>query len=335
MLSNIKLDMIDPKMITLQQKKIYQDYCRDISFDDFVKKANQIYFDLEPEVYNEKHPEIDKFEADRWNNLAKKYFIADKPLRILDLGSGSGFVAEHVCRNLKKEDTFVFSDVSEKMLDYCKNKFKDKFNCKLEFKRLGGELLDFPTNSFDIVSMNSVLHHIPDTEKILEEVNRVLKFGGSLIIAHEVNKAFFENKIIFTNYKIFRVLGNKKAFLESLFNHIGLLSFYERYFKVDKPGDYDALLDKVNKELLEQKVIYKPLSPSKMGLIMETYSSIGFDVDGLANYTANLTLVEKTTYNHLNDNPTSWILKLYDKFLSILFPNSGKSFIAIFQKSSK
>jgi len=70
-----------------------------------------------------------------------------------------------------------------------------------------------------------------------------------------------------------------------------------------------------------------------MGLIMEVYSSTGFDVDGLAGYTSDLVLIEKKTYNHLNDNPTMWVSKLYEKMLSILFPNSGKSFIAVFQKS--
>ena len=70
-----------------------------------------------------------------------------------------------------------------------------------------------------------------------------------------------------------------------------------------------------------------------MGLIMEIYSSIGFDVDNLANHTTNLVLKEKKTYNHLNDNPTNWALKLYDKVLSLLFPNAGKNFIAVLQKS--
>lgn len=320
-------------MITEQQKKIYAKYSvSGISFDDFVKKTNEIYFNFEPEMYDEKHPEIKKFEADRWSDLAKKYFTYEKPLRVLDIGSGSGFVANHVCKNLKKEDIFVFSDISQEMLDYCRNQFTGMFDCQLEFKKIYSAALDFPDNYFDIVTMNSVLHHIPDTENIMREVNKVLKKGGNLIIAHEVNSDFFKNKIVWTNYKIMRVFSGKKEFLESLFNHIGLINFYRKFFKKNT-GDYDALLEKINKELLDQKVISEPLSPSKMGLIMELYSSIGFDVDNLANCTSSLVLKEKKTYNHLNSNPTVWIAKLYDKVLSQLFPNSGKNFIAVFQKS--
>jgi ubiquinone/menaquinone biosynthesis C-methylase UbiE len=321
-------------VITEQQKKIYTTHvCDGVSFDELVKKANEIYFDIEPEMYDEKHPEIKKFEADRWNGLAKKYFTSNRSLRVLDIGCGSGFVADHVCNNLKKEDTFVFTDISKEMLDYCENHFRDKFKCRLEFKTINSETLGFPDDCFDIVTLNSVLHHIPDTKKILQEINRVLKTEGILIIAHEVNSAFFKHKILWTNYKIIRIFSNRRMFLESLFNHLGLINLYTRYFKSNEVSYYEMLYEKVNEELINQKFICKPLSPSKMGLIMELYSSTGFDIDNLAKHTSNLVLIEKKTYNHLNDNPTILLLKLYEKILSVLFPNSGKSFVAVFQKS--
>ncbi len=302
-------------MITEQQRRIYTDYVYNtVNFDDFVKKANEIYFNLEPEAYDDKHPEISEFEIERWNNLARKYFLTNKTLQVLDLGSGSGFVADHVCQNLKKEDTFVFADVSEKMLEYCKKRFKNKFVCKLEFKQINSKLLDFPDGYFDIVTMNSVLHHIPDTENILKEINRVLKINGHLIIAHEVNRDFFKHKILWTNYRIMRILKNKGAFIESLCSHLGLIGFYEHYLRSINVGGGDELLDGVNKELMNQKIIHKPLSPSKLGLVMETYSSIGFDIESLVGGT-NLILEKKETYNHLNDNPTNFALKLYDRNL--------------------
>lgn len=321
-------------MITEQQKNIYTSYVKNgISFDDFVKKINEIYFNLEPEAYDEKHPEIKKFEVERWDGIAKKFFKSDKSLRVLDLGCGSGFVADHVCQHLKREDIFTFADISGEMLVYCENRFKNKFQCSLEFKKLISDTLDFPNEKFDLVTMNSVLHHIPDTEKVLREVDRVLKKGGKLIIAHEVNRDFFRNKILWTNYRLLRLFSKRGALVESIFKHAGLTGFYGRNFKKSGLSYYDELYDRVNKELLEEKMITKPLSPSKMGLLLETYSSIGFDVDQLAKCTPSLALVEKKTYNHLNDNPTFWLSKLYEKMLAKIFPNSGKSFIAIFQKN--
>ena len=321
-------------VITEKQEKIYSDYsCQGVSFDEFVKKANEIYFDLEPEMYDEKHPEIKKFEEDRWKKLAEKYFITDYSLKVLDLGCGAGFVADPVCGNLKKGDVFVFADISQEMLDYCRGRFEGKTDCGLEFKKNNSETMDFPDNYFDIITMNSVLHHIPDTNKILQEINRTLKIGGKLIIAHEVNRAFFNHKFLWTNYKILRILSTKKAFFRSFFGHIGLINLYNRYLKSNEINYYEMLYDKVNQEMVKQKIICKPLSYSKMGLIMELYSSIGFDVDSLANHTNSLVLLKKETYNHLNDNPKIWVLKLYEKILTTLFPDSGKNFIAIFQKT--
>lgn len=38
--------------------------------------------------------------------------------------------------------------------------------------------LSYPSNSFDIVSTNEVLEHVPSIDKALEEIYRVLKIGG-------------------------------------------------------------------------------------------------------------------------------------------------------------
>ena len=44
------------------------------------------------------------------------------------------------------------------------------------------ENLPFPSDSFDIVYSNGVLHHTPDTERAIAEVKRVLKPGGQACI---------------------------------------------------------------------------------------------------------------------------------------------------------
>ncbi len=44
------------------------------------------------------------------------------------------------------------------------------------------EHIAFPAESFDVVTMYDVLEHIPDMERILAEINRILKPGGVLVI---------------------------------------------------------------------------------------------------------------------------------------------------------
>lgn len=41
----------------------------------------------------------------------------------------------------------------------------------------------FPNEKFDVVVMGEVLEHIPDDEKAIREINRILKGGGSFVIS--------------------------------------------------------------------------------------------------------------------------------------------------------
>jgi len=44
------------------------------------------------------------------------------------------------------------------------------------------ETLPFPDNSFDIVYSNGVIHHTPNTARVVQEIKRVLKPGGKAIV---------------------------------------------------------------------------------------------------------------------------------------------------------
>jgi ubiquinone/menaquinone biosynthesis C-methylase UbiE len=50
------------------------------------------------------------------------------------------------------------------------------------------ENLPLKDNSFDMITGNGVLHHLPDMEKALGEIKRVLKPGGVAVFLHEPNK---------------------------------------------------------------------------------------------------------------------------------------------------
>jgi len=94
--------------------------------------------------------------------------------KILDVGTGVG-----ILHNLYPDLDITGIDISRGMLRHHKG------------KHLWASATDipFPDNSFDSVVCRSVLHHLHEPKKALEEIKRVLKPGGHVVF-WETNKSF-------------------------------------------------------------------------------------------------------------------------------------------------
>jgi len=92
--------------------------------------------------------------------------------RILDVGGGTGRVAAAICELV--DEVFIV-DVSYGML---KEIQRTRFNPV----RGGAETLPFQGNSFDRVIMVDAFHHVNDQAVSAQEMFRVLKPGGLLVI---------------------------------------------------------------------------------------------------------------------------------------------------------
>ena len=98
--------------------------------------------------------------------------------KALDIGCGAGNVTQYLVHQGTK---VTAADTSENFL-----KIIDKTFSGVETILLNGNNLEeIPDSSFDIVTTYSVLHHVPDYLKLVEEMCRVLKKGGVLYIDHE------------------------------------------------------------------------------------------------------------------------------------------------------
>ncbi|GMW02584.1 MAG: hypothetical protein AMXMBFR84_37200 [Candidatus Hydrogenedentota bacterium] len=66
------------------------------------------------------------------------------------------------------------------------------------FDRIIADMTEFPvaTGKFDIVFANAAVHHSPDLAKTIEEMARVLKPGGRLVLANEPVAGRYERKRI-------------------------------------------------------------------------------------------------------------------------------------------
>jgi phosphatidylethanolamine/phosphatidyl-N-methylethanolamine N-methyltransferase len=99
--------------------------------------------------------------------------------RILEIGAGTGLVLRHY----RPDGEVIAADLSIHMLRKAQDKVK-----RLNLAHVKGVTamdacaMGFPDAAFDVVSVPFVITLVPDPEKALDEVTRVLKPGGEIVI---------------------------------------------------------------------------------------------------------------------------------------------------------
>ncbi|MCR5801328.1 MAG: class I SAM-dependent methyltransferase [Lachnospiraceae bacterium] len=110
------------------------------------------------------------------NWLVSNYEISDG-MKVLELGCGTGSMWLGHDDLIAKCGKLVLTDLSEGMLETAKGNLG--VHESLEYKIADIQALPFEDASFDIVIANMMLYHVPDLNKGLLEVRRVLKEGGT------------------------------------------------------------------------------------------------------------------------------------------------------------
>jgi ubiquinone/menaquinone biosynthesis C-methylase UbiE len=99
----------------------------------------------------------------------------------LDIGTGTGVVA---CSLARHGCLVKGIDHSPEMLEHARAQVNQMGLSDRVVLELGdGEKLSFPDHSFDAVTIQGVLHHLPDVFAMLKEASRVLVPGGQLYIS--------------------------------------------------------------------------------------------------------------------------------------------------------
>jgi 2-polyprenyl-3-methyl-5-hydroxy-6-metoxy-1,4-benzoquinol methylase len=109
--------------------------------------------------------------------------ILDAPLNalILDVGCGS---CDKSIRLVKRGFLVIGIDISESVLEIGKKNIESEgMSAKITLKCENIRELSFENQHFDYILCWGVLMHIPDLEKAISELSRVLKPGGFLIIS--------------------------------------------------------------------------------------------------------------------------------------------------------
>jgi ubiquinone/menaquinone biosynthesis C-methylase UbiE len=123
----------------------------------------------------------------------------------LDYGCGSGKKTERFYKLAKIKNENVYGADIENWGPY-KQK---KINYPFHFTFIKKNKIDYPDNSFDLVTCIFVLHHVKELKKNIKEIKRVLKPNGILILIEHDNHNDNDNMILDILHTLYEVFYDK------------------------------------------------------------------------------------------------------------------------------
>ncbi|MBC7665575.1 MAG: methyltransferase domain-containing protein [Caulobacter sp.] len=103
--------------------------------------------------------------------------------RVLDVACGTGVLARELARLVGTTGEVVGIDLSQAMIDAANGRERDPASAPTHHARMDAQSLAFPDASFDVVLCCFGLMYLPDAERALAEMRRVLRPGGRVGLA--------------------------------------------------------------------------------------------------------------------------------------------------------
>ena len=100
-----------------------------------------------------------------------------KKLTVLDVGASTGIIDNYLSRYFKK---VVGTDIDKKAIRFAQKNYHQK---NLRFKIEDAMKLTFSDSFFDLVICTHVYEHVPNSQKLFQEIYRVLKPNGICYLA--------------------------------------------------------------------------------------------------------------------------------------------------------
>lgn len=129
-------------------------------------------------------PVYKKLSQNRSNALARALqpLMNNKAARVLDFGTGNMFLAAKIAEDYPNMSIHGIDVIRDQNLsDALFQRFPN-----LSFEAYNGLAVPFENDIFDYVIASAVMHHTPDPEYFLQELKRVLKPGGSILLIEEM-----------------------------------------------------------------------------------------------------------------------------------------------------
>jgi len=152
--------------------------------------------------------------------------------KVLDAGTGTGVLIPYLVKAVGSTGSITAIDFAEEMVKICRSKFSLLPNVTIENQDV--ITLAYPSGFFDAVTCFGLFPHFEDKAKALAQINRVMKSGGRLVIAHALSRAELKARHRDKTLAVANDMLPSEGEMRALLNDAGFIDIRIR----DEPGCY-------------------------------------------------------------------------------------------------
>ncbi|MGE3313513.1 MAG: class I SAM-dependent methyltransferase [Planctomycetaceae bacterium] len=165
----------------------------------------------------------------------------------LDFGCGSGYMTYEMARRCRKAYGIDVINVADNLIPH-------SLEGRLEFRVSRGERTPFESGMFDVILMSEVVPMIPDPRLFFEEVTRILKPGGRIVLVNPlerraIRRDYDQNGIL---VRLMRKLGRAPRDYDDFTEKLQT-SFGTALKKLPEEQYYRDVLDSVGYSIVDTK----------------------------------------------------------------------------------
>ena len=167
---------------------------KDQTLNEQIHQANVTVHRFEAKYYELLHPEVYSKQEQKRVTVKLKTIekqIVNNQKNALDVGAGTGNLTGKL---LKIGYKVVAIDISAEMCAIIQKKCAAYLPNKLTVINSPIEDLTFSNGKFDLITIYSVLHHLPDYITAIQTLSTWLKKGGIMYIDHEASPFYWKNE---------------------------------------------------------------------------------------------------------------------------------------------
>jgi len=260
------------------------------SLRDFYWEVNRAYHAAEAPVYEQLHLDMVHELPVKWARLVAP-LSGDGPrsLRWLDVGCGTGLVGSILSRLIgHRICRAVLLDPSEAMIEQCKPRSS---SWGVRARLMVGTIESLAVRaSFDLITVNSVLHHVAELDQFCQRISRMLTPGGYFITCQDPRAKSRSDVVLRSRRSLARYRGTARVLRYRLLGRLPRSHAVARMARRLRPrregvgspntspeglpshgvvSGADSVIRATNAELLRRGVIGRALSPQEVWAVTD------------------------------------------------------------------